>query len=132
MAGGLAAPGKARTRRLDLPLAPVRVLGVAMLAVGAVRPELSFETVPPCPLRTLTGVPCPFCGSARGVTALVHGHLGRALTLNPGALLAVAVAVAMLVAWRRRAVSIPLWLIAVVLAGMWSYQLVKLATGRPL
>lgn len=86
--------------------------------------------MPPCPLRALTGVPCPFCGMTRGTIALVHGDVLGALALNPGVLLAVVVGVFLL--WRRPRVSMPVWLPLAVVATLWSFQLLKLATGRPL
>lgn len=109
-----------------------RVVGAAMLGIAAVRPVVPFEFVPPCPLRTLTGIPCPLCGMTRGVTALVHGDVGHALFLNPGSLLIVALAVLLIVQWRLKRVVVPVWTMATVLAILWSWQLFKYATGRPL
>jgi Protein of unknown function (DUF2752) len=80
----------------------------------------------------MTGVPCPLCGMTRGVTDAVHGDLGRAVAMNPGSLLLVVAAVALLVIWRRRSVSFPTWLPVVVVAGLWAFQLFKYATGQPL
>jgi hypothetical protein len=68
----------------------------------------------------------------RGVTAAVHLKLGRALFFNTGSLGAVAAAVFLLFCWRAKRITIPIWLIVVVLALMWSWQLFKYATGRPL
>lgn len=49
---------------------------------------------PPCPLRTLTGVPCPACGMTRLADALTHGDIGRALAADPiGVALLVTIAV---------------------------------------
>lgn len=39
--------------------------------------------LPKCGLRTLTGVPCPLCGSTRALSALAGLEFGRALALNP-------------------------------------------------
>jgi len=36
-----------------------------------------------CPLRTLTGVPCPGCGATRSFFTLGSGHLMTSLRLNP-------------------------------------------------
>jgi len=36
----------------------------------------------PCPLRTLTGIPCPLCGATRSVVLAVHGD-ERFLDYNP-------------------------------------------------
>lgn len=37
----------------------------------------------PCPLRELTGIPCPTCYGTRAMLAVVAGDWGRALRLNP-------------------------------------------------
>jgi hypothetical protein len=116
--------------RVDLR--ELRIGGAAMLGVAAVRPLVPFEFVPPCPLRTITGIPCPMCGMTRGVTALVHGDFVHALLMNPASYLAVALAILVLVQWRTRRVVIPVWLIVTGLAGMWAWQMFKYATGRPL
>jgi hypothetical protein len=118
------------TTTLDLGV--LRGVGMAMLGVAVARPMLPFEVVPPCPLRILTGIPCPLCGMTRGVTAAVHAEFGRALFLNPASIVAVVAAVLLLIAWRTKRVTIPVWVIVLVLALMWSWQLFKYATGRPL
>lgn len=114
----------------------LRAMGAAMLGIAAVRPMLPVEPGLPCPLRTLTGVPCPLCGMTRGVTAAVHGHLAHSLALNPGGIVAVMLAVALLagwlLGWRVRRLTYATWLVPVVLGAMWAYQLFKYATGRPL
>jgi hypothetical protein len=38
---------------------------------------------PSCPLNTLTGWLCPFCGSLRALHALLHGAPQTAWTFNP-------------------------------------------------
>jgi len=38
---------------------------------------------PPCPLRALTGLSCPGCGSLRALHQLLHGHLRAGFQLNP-------------------------------------------------
>lgn len=44
---------------------------------------------PPCPLRTLTGVPCPGCGMTRTADALVSGQVAHALSVDAAAVLLV-------------------------------------------
>lgn len=44
--------------------------------------------LPPCALRTLTGVPCPTCGTTHAAVALLEGRLAEALHANPLAALA--------------------------------------------
>jgi len=117
---------------LAIDLKPLRLAGAGMLAVAAVRPWLPATLGPPCPLRTVTGVPCPFCGMTRGVTSLVHGQVSAAFSYNPGAFLVVAMALVLLVAWRWQRVRIPMWAVFVFFAALWAFQLFKYATGRPL
>jgi hypothetical protein len=118
---------------VEVHLKPLRLLGAVMLAGAVVKPYLPDQAgLPPCPLRTLTGIPCPFCGMTRGVTALVHGHLSAAFGFNPGAFLVVAAAIVLLVAWRWQRVRIPVWAVFLFFALLWSYQLFKYSTGRPL
>ncbi len=65
--------------------------GAAML--GAVYPAVTVHTGwpgLPCPLRTLTGVPCPFCGMTTATVAVSHGEWGSAAAANPLVYLAAA------------------------------------------
>jgi len=114
-------------------LRPARFVAAGMLVIAAVRPSIPVETVPPCPLRALTGLPCPFCGMTRSVTAAVHGDLGRALLLSPAGIVTVVLALVLVLAPRLpRAVVMPVWSIVAVLGAMWAYQLLKYSTGQPL
>jgi hypothetical protein len=90
-----------------------------------------------CPLRELTGVPCPLCGLTTASTALAGGDLGGALAANPFVLLLAAATAAMAAlmagralgwapparswgnAGRRRAVAV----VAVLAAASWAVQL---------
>lgn len=116
----------------EIPLAPWRLVGLALVPAAAFLSVSPIDPVPPCPLRTVTGIPCPLCGSTRGVIAAIHGDLGAAITLNPASVLALVLVVLLLVAWKVERVRIPVWTIVAVVAALWAYQLFKLATGRPL
>jgi Protein of unknown function (DUF2752) len=62
--------------------------GLGVAAASFVYPLASRATGLglPCPLRTLTGVPCPFCGMTTAATSLAAGRLHDALAANPFAL----------------------------------------------
>jgi hypothetical protein len=62
---------------------------------------------PTCPTRTLLGIDCPACGTLRGVYALGHGHVGRALDHNLLLLLAVPVGLVAWWGWVRGAIGRP-------------------------
>jgi hypothetical protein len=54
--------------------------------LGAVYPAVLAHTGGqglPCPLRTLTGVPCPFCGMTTATVSIAHGQWGSAAAANP-------------------------------------------------
>lgn len=104
-----------------------------MLALAAVRPYAGDgQAGVPCPLRSLTGIPCPFCGMTRGVTAAVRGDVFDAVVLNPGSVLLVLAAVTLLVWWRVRRLSVPVWLPVAAVALLWMFELFKLGVGLPL
>ena len=97
-------------RQWEVDLALVRRLGGAMLALALLLPRLPHDPGLPCPLRTVTGIPCPLCGMTTSVKAGMRLDLRSALSANPLGLIAIAVAAALLLrpAWRRLAVPVSL------------------------
>jgi hypothetical protein len=61
---------------------------VAALAAARFLPGIAV-LLPACPLRALTGLPCPTCGTTRALLALAAGHPAAAIAWNPLAVLAV-------------------------------------------
>jgi hypothetical protein len=59
----------------------------------------------PCPLRMLTGVPCPLCGMTTAATGLASGDLGAALAANPFVLLLAGFTLVMAVLMAARAIG---------------------------
>jgi hypothetical protein len=59
----------------------------------------------PCPLRTLTGIPCPLCGMTTAATALASGDPGAALAANPFVLVLAGFTLVMTVLMAARAVG---------------------------
>ena len=102
---------------------PLRWMGGAMLSAGAVLALLPANPGLPCPLRTLTGIPCPFCGMTTSVKATMALRLGDAVVANPGGVLLVVLALVLLV---TRPARVPLPPASVLIAGLalsWVWQL---------
>jgi hypothetical protein len=75
----------------------ITMAGLCAGAIGAVYPVITAHTSmpgPPCPLRTLTGVPCPFCGLTTATIALTHGQWATAASTSPLAFLTAALVLA--------------------------------------
>jgi Protein of unknown function (DUF2752) len=115
---------------LERALAPVtfditdsRGAAAVMLAAGAILPFLPGHAGLPCPLRTLTGVPCPMCGMTTSVEATLHGHPGSALGANPAGPALVLCAVAILVRRPKRLLHAPVGLVIFLFAAMWLFEL---------
>jgi hypothetical protein len=125
-------PPMTLTDTAEIQLAPLRVAGLALVPAAVALSVSPVDPVPPCPLRTLTGIPCPLCGSTRGVIAAVHGHVGHALALNPASIGVLVLAALLVAGWRIDRLRIPAWVIVTVFAVLWGYQLFKYGTGRPL
>jgi len=80
-----------------------------------------------CPLRALTGVPCPLCGSTTAFIEAGSGDVTGAFAAQPVTAVAAGAAVAapLTVAglWRRLSPRWRITLIALVALGSWVYQL---------
>lgn len=115
------------------PGANLRFLGGAMVAGGAALAILPDVDVVLCPLRAVTGLPCPFCGMTTGTLALSRFDVGTSIAANPAAIVLVS---AVLFAFlprrvrergspllRRAGMAAPVWLPWVLLGGLWVWQL---------
>jgi hypothetical protein len=111
-----------RERGLALDLDELRGAGAAMLAAGAALPLLPGHPGFACPLRRLTGVPCPLCGMTTSVEDTLRLHVHAALAANPAGLLAVLCAFVLLAVGSRR-LRIPAAVVPAALAAMWLFEL---------
>jgi hypothetical protein len=111
----IAAPG---VRARDL-----RVGAGALLGAAAAWPLLPVHPTLVCPLRSLTGVPCPLCGMTRACVAAIHGHLTTSLRYNPaGILVLVAAAVVILRPQVFSRVRFPTWGVAIAVGALWVWN----------
>jgi hypothetical protein len=103
-------------------LRDVRMSGLVLITAGAAVSATGIHPPLACPLRTLTGVPCPLCGMTTSIDAVAHGDVGAALAANPAGVLAVVLAVAVQFI-RVPRVVLPRIVSASVVAGMWVFEL---------
>jgi hypothetical protein len=99
-----------------------RIGAAAMLGLAVAWPRLPVHPPLACPLRTLTGVPCPLCGMTRAVVAAMHGHLLESLRFNPAGILVILLAIALLMGMRVDRVRIPPWLVVAFVALLWAWN----------
>ena len=111
---------------LALDVRDVRTASAVLLGVAAVLPLLPGHEQVVCPLRALTGVPCPLCGMTTSVTNTVRLDVGEALAATPAGVAATLAAIAILVV-RPRRLAIPAVLVPLALLAMWAWQLQRFA-----
>src|SRR5438067_647010 len=79
--------------RVDIPpiiqatprksFAPSLCLGFAAAILVALLSDYFKIAFPKCTFKTLTGLPCAFCGGTRALRAIGHLHFAEAFWLNP-------------------------------------------------
>ena len=111
----------------------LRVVGVGLLGAALAWPMLPVHPPLACPLRDLTGIPCPLCGMTRACVAAVHGHLATSLAFNPAGLLVIVAAVIAVLRpqWLTR-LRAPAWLLLAGFAALWLWNIGFNPTFPPL
>ena len=100
----------------------IRLGMIGLAGAAAIYPIAHIPTA--CPLRATTGIPCPFCGMSRAVSAAVHGHLTQSLSFNPGGIFIVLIAAALLVRPSfARTIRPPTWAMVAVLGVLWLWNI---------
>jgi hypothetical protein len=114
---------RAATRVLPIDVTGLRWAGAAMVGLGIVLPHLPHDPGVPCPLRTLTGIPCPLCGMSTAVKAGLAGHVRASLAANPFGLVAVLVALLLIARPGVRSVRMPLAVVVGCATASWVWEL---------
>lgn len=121
--------GSRLTALMSVPLTPLRwlVLGCAGLAIfGMVLP---FSPIPPCPMLTITGVPCPLCGMTRSARSMMRLDLSAALRYQPFGVLAFLGGLAILLLWAMprtrtvRIIRVPVALVVALFTASWIWNI---------
>jgi len=128
LAPAISRPGTLRSvaaavgRPLWVDAVTLRVAGLFMLVAAVVLPYVPGWPGLACPLRTMTGIPCPFCGMTTSVKATMRLQLREAFAANPAGIVAVITALVLIVL-RPARFRVPL---GVLLGGallMWVFEL---------
>lgn len=77
----------------------------SVMGIGLVMAATSLRLPVVCPLRILTGVPCPLCGMTTGTVAFARGDLAGAAAANPVSLAFLPAMLALLIHRIRQLVS---------------------------
>lgn len=101
----------------------LRWAGAAMLGAGVLLSRVPVGVGLPCPLRTVTGVPCPFCGMTTSVKETVSGDLVAAAAANPAGIGLVALVLYLLVARPTHVRTPPVALLGFVVSLLWLFEL---------
>jgi hypothetical protein len=100
-----------------------RVGAGALLGIALVWPSLPVHPPLACPLRTLTGIPCPLCGATRAVVALAHGDVFQSLRFNPVGIVVVLVAIALIAGLRVERLRVAPWIVISLAALLWTWNI---------
>jgi hypothetical protein len=109
-------------RSIPLDPAELRTAGALMLGGGALLPILPGHPGIVCPLRAMTGIPCPLCGMTTSVEETVRLDLRDAVAANPAGVGAVVVALALLF-FRPARLRLPWPILPLTLLAMWGWEL---------
>jgi len=109
----------------QLTVANDRNIRLAMAGLaGAAVVYPYFHPPMPCPLRSLTGIPCPLCGMSRACAAAAHGHILQSLAFNPAGIVVMLFGAVLL--FRpdlARRIRPPTWSLILVLGALWIWNI---------
>ncbi|MEW2356530.1 DUF2752 domain-containing protein [Spirillospora sp. NPDC029432] len=112
----------------------LRVAAMAAAAMGAAWIHRVNDPGVLCPLRAVTGIPCPLCGGTTVFIEMGSGRPAQAVLANPVAFAgAVALALAPLGLgdrWRALQPNTRMWVLGTALLGSELWQLVRLGLLR--
>ena len=103
----------------------LRVPAVALMCGALVLAHLPSDVGMPCPLRSLTGVPCPFCGVTTSLRAVGGGHFLGALRAAPLGLALCGASILALAGQLPKRLRIPIPLLAAAAAAEWVFELAR-------
>ena len=130
-------PNIKNERAIDLDVWLARIFLIVVFGAGLVTHLFAFApgdlALPPCPIHSLTGIPCPGCGMTRACIALASGDFGNALHYNPFSLGLILFALGFALfpqrirrQWQRLSPAFrasTAWSLLALVIGFWAYKL---------
>jgi len=107
----------------ELDVRRLRTPAAVFLAGGLVLAHLPEGWGLPCPLRTLTGVPCPFCGVTTSVRDALGGRVRAALNAAPLGVVLIGAAIAIALRLIPANVRILRIVLAAAVMAEWCFEL---------
>jgi Protein of unknown function (DUF2752) len=107
----------------EVDVGRLRRPAVILLAGGLLLAHLPTGWGLPCPMRTLTGVPCPFCGVTTSVRDTLGGHVRAGLDAAPLGLVLVVGALLIALRLGPRTIRLVRPLLIVGVAAEWFFEL---------
>ncbi len=121
--------GAAALSRRPVGTTALRVATMTALAVGVAVAHGVRDPGVLCPIRTLTGIPCPFCGGTTVFIELGSGHPVRALAANPlvffGAMVFAVAPLGLGARWQALAPRARAWMLGTAIAASGIWQLFR-------
>ena len=115
---------------MGTPAYPIDTGRSRQIAIGLAGISFGLAHLPasvglPCPLRSLTGVPCPFCGMTTALRALGGGHVANSLQAAPLGMILVLVVLLMAIRRANPPLRVPVWYLLTPITAEWLYELTR-------
>jgi hypothetical protein len=98
---------------------------LVFLAGGLLLAHLPAGVGLPCPMRSITGVPCPFCGMTTSVRDTLGGHVRSGLAAAPLGLVLIATSIAVGLRLGPSSVRVLRPFVIVGVAAEWCFELFR-------
>lgn len=109
----------------ELDVGRLRKPAAIFLAGGLLLAHLPAGVGLPCPMRSLTGVPCPFCGVTTSVRDTLGGHVRAGLDSAPLGLVLIAAAFLLALGLGPTKVKFLRPIVIAAVIAEWSFELVR-------
>ena len=72
-----------KLKSFNYPVAIIVFIIASVYVITFLAPVSFFQSIPLCPLKFWTGIPCPLCGMSRAFASISHGDFNEAVRYHP-------------------------------------------------